>query len=176
MTFPGADHLAALIERLDWLSRIGARALRITAAAGAVAAVGCWLLIARGWGIIGVLLLIVAFTPAIVLWSYARALDAAVDATKLELSIDEIAGKAVDRVGEVRATLQGGRLRYLHAAWATLTSVRELRADISQFGIDLAAWAAVANPVMLAAVGLSLIAVGGLFGLLAIAALVVLLF
>ena len=162
-------HLTTLLDRLDWVSGIGAAALRVAAVVGSAAAVACFVVFARHWGGFGILLLILGFLPAAALWFYARSLDGAVDAAKLELAIGDLAGKAIERVGDVQTDLKtAGRMKFVRAGWTALRSVRELREEVATFGVDLAAWTAVASPLMLTVVGFSLLGVVGLLLALAV--------
>ena len=160
MSFRDASGLVAtVLGKLDWLSSVGANAVRAVAIVDGVAAVAFYAVVGRTWGLLGVVIAAVAAIPAALLWWFARALDAAVDRTKIELSVNDLLSKTGDSVGEV---LSARRQRFglIRAGWRAVARVRELRADIERLGLDLSAWATVSNPGSLFVAGLSVLASG----------------
>ena len=158
MTVPeSSDFIASLVGRLDWLSGIGANAVRAVAVVDVVAVILFWVVVARTWGVGGVVLVIVALVPAAYLWWYARALDAAVRRTRIELGVRDLLTQTRRSLGEV---VEARRLRFglIRAGWRAVRSVRELRAEVERLGFDLAAWATVANPATLFAAGVAVAA------------------
>ncbi len=167
MTSRPSDLVAAVLGRLDWLSNIGANALRAVVIVLAAAIVAFWIVVANSWGAAGFVIAAVALVPGVVLWWYARALSRAVDRAKIELSVNELIEKTASSVGEA---MEARRLRFglIRAGWRAVTRVRELRDDLERLGVDLAAWAIVGNPGTLLAAGISVLASGALtivFGL-----------
>ncbi|MDJ0959720.1 MAG: hypothetical protein QNJ88_03610 [Acidimicrobiia bacterium] len=169
MTTPGSsDFVAALIGRLDWLSGIGANAVRAVAVVDVVAVAAFWVIVGRTWGVAGAVLAFIAVLPAAYLWWYASALDAAVRRTRIELGVRELLTQTQRSLGEV---MEARRLRFglIRAGWQAIRSVRELRAEVERLGFDLAAWATVANPGTLAAAGISVAVCAGVTVLSALA-------
>jgi hypothetical protein len=158
MTTPeSSNFVASLVGRLDWLSSVGANAVRAVAVVDVVAVILFWVIVARNWGVGGAVLAIVALVPAAYLWWYARALDAAVRRTRIELGVRDLLTQTRRSLGEV---MEARRLRFglIRAGWAAIRSVRELRAEVERLGFDLAAWATVANPATLFASGVAVAA------------------
>jgi len=175
MTTPPSGLIATLIAKLDWLSGVGARALRWIAVVSGIVAVAFWLMVARSWDELGVLVLLVSVVPAATLWWYARALAAAVDRTKIEIGVRDLVTKTGGAVGGVTAASKG-RFGLIRAGWKALRSVRELRDDIDRLGFDLAAWLTVANPGSLLVAGLAVVAAAAVaaFGVVGIMAKLIL--
>lgn len=159
--------VAALLAKLEWLSRVGANALRTVAVATGVTVVVFWLLVAAPWGGWGAALAVAAALPAAYLWWFARALDAAVTKTRIELGIRELITRTKESVGQV---MEARRLRFgiVRAGLRALQSARELRGELDQLGLDIAAWATVANPGALFVAGVSVAASGGIVALASI--------
>jgi hypothetical protein len=159
--------VGSLLGRLDWLSNIGANALRAVVLVQVVAVVAFWAVVARSWDLGGIVAVALALIPAALLWWYARALDRAVSRTRIELSVTELIAKTAASLGEVA---EARRLRFglIRAGWRALTSVRELRDDLDRLGLDLAAWATVANPGSLFVAAVSIAACGALTTLAAL--------
>ena len=160
MTASGSSGLVTtVLGKLDWLSSVGANAVRAVAVVDVVAVAAFWVVVGRSWGFAGVVLALIALIPGVWLWWFARALDAAVDRTKIELSINDLVSKTGASVTDVLAARRG-RFGLMRAGWRAVTRVRALREDIDRLGLDVAAWATVANPASLLAAGISVLASG----------------
>ncbi len=176
MTAPeSSDFVASLIGRLDWLTGIGANAVRAVAVVDVVAVAVFWVVVARTWDVVGAAVAVVAVLPAVYLWWYARALDGAVRRTRIELGVRELLTQTQRSLGEV---MEARRLRFglIRAGWRAVRSVRELHSEVERLGFDLAAWAKVANPGALFASGAAIVACGALTVLSGVAIVLALVF
>lgn len=153
----------AAVARLDWISGMGARAVRGVAAVAVLGALGCWALVYPGLGGVRPLVFALTLAPAAVLWHFARALDTAVTAVRVQDVFRGLVDKTASQAAHVKASLQTGRFRVLRGMFRALRAVRELRSDLDALGVDLTNWMIVSNPVWLlvtavaAAVGVLLV-------------------
>jgi hypothetical protein len=110
--------------------------------------------------------------PTAVLWFYAGAVRAAVDATRIQASFSGIRDRAAQQAGDVIGAWGSGGFGRLLGAFRAVRAVREIRRELDGFGIDIGNWAIVANPLSLLAVALSVVALM-ILALLAMSALLV---
>jgi hypothetical protein len=162
--------IGTVFRRLDLLSRVGARALRAVAVVDVVVVAVFWVVVGRTWGGIGAGLVVVALLPAGWLWWYARSLDAAVDAAKIELGVRHLLEKTGRSVSEVMESRRH-RYAFLRAGWRAVRAARELRADLDQLGVDVAAFATITNPGALLLTG-GAVGASGALGVVAALAIV----
>jgi hypothetical protein len=167
---PSDGRIAAVFRRLDLLSRVGARALRAVAVVDVAIVVLFWLFVGRAWDEAGAVLSVLALVPAGWLWWYARSLAGAVDAAKIELGVRYLIAKTGRSVSEV---LESRRHRYafLRAGWRAIRAARDLKGDLDRLGVDVTAFAVIANPGSLLLTGASILASGAIGVLAAVAIL-----
>ena len=145
--------LNATVARLDWISGVGARAVRAAAVVAVGGALGCWVLVYPGLGGARPLVFALSLAPAALLWYYARALDAAVTAVRVQDAFRDLVDKTTSQAGQVKASLQTGRFRLLRGMFRALRAAREVRSDLDALGVDLTNWMIVSNPVWLLVTG-----------------------
>jgi hypothetical protein len=160
---PTGGAIAAVFRRLDLLSRVGARALRVVAVVDVAIIAVFWLVVGRTWHEPGVALSVLALLPAGWLWWYGRSLAAAVDAAKIELGVRHLLEKTGRSVSEV---LESRRHRYafLRAGWRAIRAARELKGDLDRLGVDVSAFVLVVNPGSMALAGASILASAAIGG------------
>jgi hypothetical protein len=141
--------LNAAVARLDWISGVGARAVRAAAVVAVGGALGCWALVYPGLGGVRPLVFALSLAPAALLWYYARALDAAVTAVRVQDAFRDLVDKTASQAGQVKASLQTGRFRLVRGVFRALRAARALRSDLDTLGVDLANWMIVSNPIWL---------------------------
>jgi hypothetical protein len=141
----------AAVARLDWISGVGARAVRGAAVVAVVGALGSWVLIYPGLDGVRPLVFALSLAPAALLWYYARALDAAVTAVRVQDVFRDLVDKTTSQAERVKASLQTGRFRVLRGAFRAVRAARALRSDLDTLGVDVANWLIVGNPIWLVA-------------------------
>lgn len=162
----------AAVARLDWISGVGARAVRGVAIVAAGGALGCWAFVYPGLGGVRPFVCALTLAPAALLWYYARALDAAVTAVRVQDAFRVLVDKTTSQAAQVKLSLQTGRFRLLRGVFRALRAARELRSDLDTLGVDLANWMIVSNPIWLfvtavaAGCGVLLLLVAGAAGVL----------
>lgn len=173
---PFSEPINALLARVDWVSSVGARTTRALAVAAWIGAAGCWLTLFRAWGGAGWVLTVIALAPGVVLWSYARALDEAVDATRVEVALATAIDGAGSSLAGIGQAFGNGRFRLIRGGFRTLQAVRDIRTDVNNLGIDILNWAKIASPLFLVAAGLSVLAAAALVAIAVVAGLLRLVF
>ncbi len=141
--------LNAAMARLDWISGVGARAVRGVALVAAAGALGCWVFVYPGFGGVRPLLFALSLAPAALLWYYARALDAAVTAVRVQDAFRGLVDKTTTHAAQVKLSLRSGRFRLLRGAFRALRAAREVRSELDTLGVDVANWMIVSNPIWL---------------------------
>jgi hypothetical protein len=106
-----------------------------------------------GW-LLGALCLV----PGWVLWNYGQRLTSALDVDRIRSQLGEAAGLAKTRLSEVVDGIQTTRTQMFRGGLQVIKSVRAVRTDLADFGIDVSGITRLANPGTIGA------AVASLFG------------
>lgn len=146
MTSGPAAAIEAVLTRVDWLANRGSfvmRAAAVFAWLGALVATGAVFVELGGLGwLLGAIFLV----PGWVLWRYGKRLASALDAEKIRSQLGEAAGLAKTRLSEVVAGIQTTRSQIFRGGLQVIKSVRTLRSDLGDFGIDVSDITRLANP------------------------------
>lgn len=104
----------------------------------------------------GWLLGAICLVPGWILWRYGKRLASALDAEKIKSQLADVADLAKTRLSEVVGGIQTSRSRMFRGGLQVIKSVRALRADLGNFGIDVSDLTRLANPGSIAMAATSL--------------------
>ena len=160
------------LGRIAWLTDTGSRIMKAAAGFAWLGAVAATLVVLSllgpgGWAIGAVFLL-----PGWILWRYGVKLSHALDIDKIRGQLDEAVALAKTRIGDFAQGIQATRRRAVRGGLTVLQTVRQVRRDLADFGIDVSGIAEIANAASLAMVAVSLFAAVGLWVVAAIGGLV----
>lgn len=163
MTSGRAGAIEAVISRVDWLADRGSLVMKVGAVGSWVGAIAATAVLFSRLSAIGWLLGAFALVPGWILWRYGRGLAAALDGEKVRGQLGGVADLAKGRLVDVVDGIQDTRRQMFRGGFKVLKTVRGLRGDFENFGIDVSGIAKVANPARLSMVGFSLLASLGLW-------------
>ncbi|MCP3976329.1 MAG: hypothetical protein GY720_17735 [bacterium] len=173
MTSGPAAAIEAVISRVDWIADRGSLVMRAGALFAWLGAAAATVVVFSRIGGIGWVIGLVCLIPGWILWRYGRNLAAAFDGDKIRGQLGEVASLAKGRLGEVVDGIQDTRRRqFIRGGFKVLKTVRSIRTDLEDFGIDISGIMQVANPGSLVSTGVSLLAALGLWAIAAVGALV----
>ena len=165
-----------VLARVDEVAERGARIMRAAALFTGLGAVAATLAVFAVLGWPGWLVGIVCLFPAWVLVRYSRKLSSAIDVDRIRSQLAEATEMAKDRIGEVVEGVRTLGEQPIRGGMSVLRTVRAIRSDLADFGVDVSAIAEVGNAGTLAFAALSLFAGIGLWVLAAVGMLVRLIF
>ena len=158
MTSGPSSAIEAVISRVDWISDRGALVMRVGAVFAWLGAVAATVIAFSRIGGIGWIIGLISLIPGWLLWRYGKNLADAFDGAKIRGQLGEVAGMAKGRLGEVVDGIQDTRRQFVRGGFKVLRTVRSIRTDLDDFGIDISGIVQVANPGTLAMTGVSLLA------------------
>ena len=168
MTSTPAAAIGAVLDRVDWLADRGSWVMRAAAAFTWLGAIAATVVVFTELGAIGRLLGVICLIPGWILWRYGKRLESALDAEKIKGQLDDVADLAKTRLAEVVGGIQTSRSQIFRGGLQVIKSVRALRADLGDFGIDVSDLTRLANPGSIAMAVTSLFIGLGLWVLVAI--------
>ena len=163
MTSGPAAAIEAVIGRADWIADRGSLVMRAGAVFAWIGAAAATVVVFSRLGGMGWLIGLISLVPGWILWRYGTSLAAAFDGAKIRGQLGDAATLAKGRLAEVVDGIQDTRRQLFRGGFKVLKTVRGLRTDLGDFGIDISGIAQVANPGRLAAAGFSLLAALGLW-------------
>ncbi len=163
MTSGAAAAIEAVLTKVDWLADRGSRVMRAAAGFAWVGAIAATVAVFAKLDGFGWLLGAICLIPGWILWRYGKRLASALDADKIRTELDEAAGLAKTRLSEVVGGIQTTRTRMIRGGLQVIKSVRSLRSDLGNFGIDVSGITRLANPGSIGLAGASLFIALGLW-------------
>ena len=146
MTSGPVAAIEAVLTKVDWLADRGSYVMRAAAVFTWLGVVAATVAAFRELGGFGWVLGAICLVPGWVLWRYGKRLAAALDAEKIRSELGEAAGLAKTRLSEVVSGIQTTRRQMLRGGLQVIKSVRALRSDLGDFGIDVSGITRLANP------------------------------
>jgi len=146
MTSGPAAAIEAVLTRVDWLADRGSYVMRAAAVFVGLGALAATVAAFSALGGPGWLLGAICLIPGWILWRYGKRLASALDAERIRTQLDEAAGLAKTRLSKVVGGIQTTRSRILRGGLQVIKSVRALRSDLGNFGIDVSDITRLANP------------------------------
>ena len=172
MSTQGFDAVEAVLVRIDSLADRGAKVMRAAAAFAWLGAAAATLAVFSAIGLFGWVIGVACLIPGWILWRYAGKLAGALDVAKIRGQLDDAADLAKARIGEVVGGIKDTTKQPIRGGLSVLRTVRAVRTDLADFGIDVSGIAEIANAATLSAAAGSLFAALGLWALAAIGALI----
>ena len=171
MTTGGFDAVEAVLIKIDALADRGSMVMRAAAGFAWLGAMAATIAVFSAIGVVGWIIGIACLVPGWILWRYAGKLAGALDVAKIRGQFDEAADLAKSRIDEVVVGIKDTTRQPIRGGLSVLKTVRAVRADLADFGIDVSGIAEIANAASLSAAAGSLFAALGLWALAAIGAL-----
>lgn len=146
MTSGPAAAIEAVLTRVDWLADRGSFVMRVAAVFAWLGAIAATVAVFARLGSLGWLLGAVCLVPGWILWRYGNRLASVLDAAKIRSQLGEAAGVAKTRLSEVVGGIQSTRSHMLRGGLQVIKSVRALRSDLGDLGVDITDITRLANP------------------------------
>lgn len=145
------------MARIDFVAGRGAAIMRLAATFTLAGAAAATLAAFSALGLVGWIIGAASFVPGFVLWRYATRLDGALDVDRIRNQLGTAGETARGRLGEVVDGIRDSRRAPLRSGFRVLRTMRGLRSDLADFGIDITGIAEVANPAVALVAALSLV-------------------
>lgn len=171
MTTGGFDAVEAVLIKIDALAERGSMVMRAAAGFAWLGALAATIAVFSAFGLGGWIIGVVCLVPGWILWRYAGRLAGALDVAKIRGQLNEAAHLARSRIDEVVGGIRDTTKQPIRGGLGVLKTVRSVRADLADFGIDVSGIAEIANPATLSAAAGGLFAALGLWALAVIGAL-----
>ena len=163
MTNRALGAIESVIAKVDWLSERGSFVMRAAAIVTWLGAIAATVLAFSTLGGFGLFLGALALIPGWLLWRFAGRLTRALDVDLIRGQLAGLTDLARSRLGDVVAGIQQTRTSMMRGGLTVLKTVRAVRDDLGNVGIDVTGIAEIANPASLSVAAISLFAGLGLW-------------